>query len=394
MTTDAQLLREFAATDSESAFTELVGRHGPAVHAAALRQTGNPHHAEEVTQAVFLLLARKAAALSGQAVLIGWLMKATQFAARDLLRGERRRLERETTAYHMNESLEPSMAADPDSERLWDRISPVLDGCLARLREADRNAILLRFFQNRSLAEVGGALGVAEEAARKRVNRALERLRSELQRDGAVASLAVLPELLSRQAVPTGPSELVGSTVSAVLRSGGDGGVRAAALSKSLGRDLAWSGLRVWFATAATAAVLVGGVLWVGETVWSRVSTPLVTADGDYRVAGFPDPRVVHRFIRDLQRELRAGERETVARWIRYPLKVHGRGTVSAVEGPSGVLASFERVFTESVAGEILKCPAQRLHCTPEGVMIGGGSVWIAPEPGTGEPRIALINLP
>ena len=392
--TDAQLLREFAATGSESAFTDLVGRHGAAVYAAALRQTRNPHLAEEVTQAVFLLLARKAEALSGQAVLIGWLMKATQFAARDLLRSERRRLERETTAYHMNRTLETPLADDPDSGHLWDRIAPVLDGCLARLREADRNAILLRFFQNRPLAEVGSSLGIAEEAARKRVNRALERLRTELQRDGAAASLAILPELLTRQAVPTGPGELVGSTVSAVFRSSGESAVRTVALSKSLARDLAWAGVRVWFATTATVVVLVGGGIWEGEVSWSRASVPLLTADGDYRVAGFSDPRVVHQFIRDLQRELRTGEREAVARLARYPLKVNGRGTVSALEGPSTVLASFERVFTESVAGEILKCPAQRLHCTSEGVMIGGGSVWIAPEPGTGEPRITLVNLP
>lgn len=393
MTSDAQLLREFAATGSEAAFTELVGRHGPVVFAAALRQTGNPHLAEEVTQAVFLLLARKAASLSGEAVLIGWLMKATRFAARDLLRSERRRLERETTAYHMNESHSSSIP-DADGGRLWDRIAPVLDGCLARLREADRNAILLRFFQNRPLAEVGSALGIAEEAARKRVTRALERLREELRRDGAVASLAVLPDLLSRQAVPVGPVELVGTTVSTVLGTNGGAPVRATILSKVLARDLAWSGLRIWFATAATAVALVGGALWVRETVGSRDLAPKVTAEGDYRVAGFPDPLVVHRFIRNLQRELRAGERETVASWVRYPLRVQGRGTESRVESPAAVLAMFERVFTESVAGEILKCPAQRLHCTAEGVMIGGGSVWIAPEPKTGEPRITLVNLP
>lgn len=393
MTTDAQLLREFAATGSEAAFTELVGRHGPVVYAAALRQTGNPHLAEEVTQAVFLLLARKAASLSGEAILIGWLMKATRFAARDLLRSERRRLERETTAYHMNES-HPSSIPDADGGRLWDRIAPVLDGCLARLREADRNAILLRFFQNRSIADVGSSLGIAEEAARKRVTRALERLREELRREGAVASLAVLPELLSRQAVPTGPVALVGTTVSSVFGTGGGTPIRAAVLSKVLARDLVWSGLRIWFATAATAAVLVGGALWVRESLRSRDWASEVTADGDYRVAGFRDPKVVHRFIRNLQRELRAGERETVAGWIRYPLKVHGRGTDAALENPVAVLTSFERVFTESVAGEILKCPAQRLHCTSDGVMIGGGSVWIAPEPGTGEPRIILVNLP
>jgi RNA polymerase sigma factor (sigma-70 family) len=392
VTTDAQLMREFTATDSEEAFTELVSRHGGTVYAAALRQTANPHLANEVTQAVFILLARKAKSMSGEAVLIGWLMKATQFASRDLLRSERRRLERETAAYQMNEPLETPSSGE--ASRLWDRIAPVLDGCLARLREADRHALLLRFFQNQSLAEVGAALGVAEDAARKRVNRALDKLRSELQRDGAVTSLAMLPGLLSTQATTTAPGGLVGSTVSAALGTGAGDIARAAALSRSLAWDMTWSGLRVWFATAGTALALLGGGVWVGQTLWAGTQSTAGTANGDYREAGFSDPRVVHQFIRDLQRQLRAGERDTVAGYIRYPLQVNGGGTPVIIREPTALLSLFERVFTESVAGEILKCPAQHLHCTADGVMIGGGSVWVAPEPGTGHPQIALINLP
>ena len=116
MTTDTQLLREFAATGSEPAFTELVSRHGRVVYAAALRQTANPNLAEEVTQAVFVLLAHKASSLSDHSVLIGWLMKATRFACRDLLRSERRRLARETAAYQMNEH--PENAPPGDARRL------------------------------------------------------------------------------------------------------------------------------------------------------------------------------------------------------------------------------------------------------------------------------------
>ncbi|MBN8248069.1 MAG: sigma-70 family RNA polymerase sigma factor [Verrucomicrobia bacterium] len=392
--TDAQLLREYATAGSEEAFAQLVSRYAGLVHAAAVRQTGKPDWAQDVTQAVFVLLARKAGALSPDIVVAGWLMRATRFAASDLLRSERRRLARETAAFHMNDPSESGALSSSESGRLWDRIAPVLDACLARLREGDRDALLLRYFQNRSLAEVGASLGVAEDAARKRVTRALDRLRSELARQGAVASAAALPELLLREAAPAVPGPMVGSTVSAALASPGSHAARVLGLSESLARNMTWTGLKVWFAAAGAAMLVLGAGWWAFPSNPAAPRSAEVLADGDYRVAGFPDPRVVHQFIRDLQRELRAGDRTGVARRIRYPLEVHGREMDGAVGGEAAVLAAFERLFTESVAGEILKCPAQRLHCTADGVMIGGGSIWIAPAPGSGHPQIALVNLP
>lgn len=391
MNTEAQLLREFAASGSEAAFTELVKRHAGIVRAAALRQTGDPHLAEEVTQGVFMLLARKAAKLRPEVVLLGWLLQATRFAAADLLKAERRRRHRETVAYQMNTTTAES---NPETDRLWEQVAPVLDASLERLRETDRHALLLRFFQNCSLAEVGSALGLAEEAARKRVSRALEKLREELQRQGVFASAAALPGLLANQAVGTPAAELVAPTVSAALAPGALGSAKALGLSKVVATEMAWAGVRAWVATAATALVLLGGAGWLGQVAWERWQARIVLADGDYRVAGFRDARVVHGFIRDLQERLRAGERGAVARAIRYPLSVTGRAFPAPIAGEAAVLAAFERIFTESVAGEILKCPAQQLHCTPQGVMIGGGSVWIAPDTATGEPRIAVINLP
>lgn len=388
--TDAELLQEFAATGSESAFTTLVTRYAGAVHAAALRQTGDPHQAEEVMQAVFMLLARKASSLKPHGLLLGWLMQATRYAAADLLRSERRRRARETIAYQMNalpESPEP-----PD--RLWDRIAPVLDACLARLRSADRNALFLRFFQNQSLAEVGRSLGVAEEAARKRVNRALDKLRRELHREGAATSLALLPELLAREAAPGAPGSLIQPVVTAALSPDPIRASRVLALSQMVGSEMAWHGARIWCATAVAAVLLVGGGTWAGNSLRDRSAAEAVTSDGDYHLAGFLDAREVHGFIRQLQRNLRAGDREAVATAIHYPLRVNGPGFTTPLGNPTAVLEAFEEIFTTSVAGEILKCPVQWLHCTPEGVMIGGGSVWIARDVTTGEPRITLINLP
>ncbi len=391
MATDAQLLREFATTGAEAPFTELVRRHAGLVHAAALRQTQDPHLADEVTQAVFVLLARKAATLRPEVVLLGWLMHAARFAANDLLRAERRRRLRETAAFQMNSANADS---HDESTQLWERVAPVLDVSLDRLREPDRSALLLRFFRNCSLAEVGAALGIAEEAARKRVTRALDRLREELQRQGVVASVTSLPGLLAHQAAGVPAPDLVAPTVLAALRPGAAESARAVALSKVVAAEMAWTTARTWIATAAAALVLLGGAGWAGQKVWDHWQRRLVVADGDYRAAGFGDARVVHAFIRDLQQRIRAGDRSAVTQRIRYPLRVNGRGFAAPLENPAGVLAIFEHVFTESVAGEILKCPAQGLHCTAQGVMIGGGSVWIAPEPGTGNPQIALINLP
>lgn len=391
MVTDAQLLREFAASGAEEAFAELVRRHAGLVRAAALRQTNDAHLADEVTQAVFLLLARKAGSLSPKVFLLGWLMQAARFAANDLLRAERRRRQRENAAFQMN-TIAPD--TNDESGRLWERVAPVLDDSLARLREADRSALLLRFFRNCSLAEVGTALGIAEEAARKRVGRALEKLREELQRRGVVASATSLPGLLAQQAVGEPAADWVAPTVLAALKPAATGSAKAVALSQAVAADMAWATARAWILTAATALSLLGGAGWLGREVVERWQARAVRADGDYRAAGFADPRVVHGFIRELQRQIRDGEREAVVRWIRYPLPVSGRGFAAPLASPAAVLGAFERVFTASVAGEILKCPAERLHCTAQGVMIGGGSVWIAPDPATGEPRIALVNLP
>ena len=392
MTSDADLLRDFAATGSELAFTALVSRHANAVYAAAFRQTGNAHQAEEVMQAVFILLARKAPSLRSHGVLLGWLLQATRFAAADLLKAERRRRLRETAAFQMN--LTPESATPSELDRLWDRVAPVLDACLARLRTADRDALLLRFFQNQSLAQVGEHLGVAEDAARKRVTRALDQLRSELAQAGAATPLTLLPEMLVREAAPGAPGGLIQPAVHAALAPQSQTPVGACALAESVATQLAWIGIRQFSGAILVAALLLGGGIWTGH--WLRNSPVLESPStvGDYRPAGFPDPQVVHGFIRQVQRDLRAGNRDAVVNQLQFPLRLNGPGFNTVLTSPELVTADFERIFTESVAGEILKCPAESLHCTPQGVMIGSGSIWIARNPNSGQPKIAVVNLP
>ena len=198
---DWQLLQDYAKRGSEAAFRALVQRHLGCIHAAAQRQVNDSQLAEEVTQAVFILLARKAGSFGREVVLPGWLFRTTRFVAARAVRSERRRQQREREAFEMQQIQSPKSTSPAPS--------PLLDEALARLGERDRNAVLLRFAHDQSLREVGAQLGVSEEAAKKRVSRALERLRSFFAGRGFAVSVAALAGVLSQSLAQAGPGVVV-----------------------------------------------------------------------------------------------------------------------------------------------------------------------------------------
>ena len=227
MTDNAQLLRDFAKRRSEQAFGELVRRQMDLVYSTALRVVGGDAHlAEDVTQTVFIDLARKARSLCRCAALSGWLYRHTCYTASKAVRSDRRRQAREKEAVAMNGQNDRS-----ETDTIWQQIAPVLDDALSRLGTRDRDAIVLRFFEQRDLRVVGAALGVSEAGAQKRVSRALEKLRRYFARRGITLSTAALATLLSSQAISTAPSVLAASVTGSALAAAGGTGIGLALLN-------------------------------------------------------------------------------------------------------------------------------------------------------------------
>jgi RNA polymerase sigma factor (sigma-70 family) len=218
MTDDSTLLQRYARDRSESDFAELVRRHLNLVYSAALRQVnGDTHLAQDVTQLVFTDLARKADQLANHRVLAGWLFTSTRFAAAKLVRGARRRQIREQEALLMQEDS-PS---DPAAQLDWERVRPVLDEALGELDERDREAILLRYMEGRDFAEVGARLALSDNAARMRVDRAVDKLRGLLARRGATSTAAALSLALANQAIVAAPAGLAATVTGTALAGAG-----------------------------------------------------------------------------------------------------------------------------------------------------------------------------
>ena len=215
---DGDLLRRFARDRDEAAFAEVVQRHAGLVHAAARRQANDVGRAEDVAQAAFIVLAKKAGRLTRHATVGPWLLKTVRYAAANANRIDRRRRRHESAA-----AGEPAMrsdhAAGPDPAEVlaWREIRPILDDCVLKLSRDDQTAVVLRHFEGRGIDEVAAALGVSRDAAKQRVSRATGRLRDLLDRRGVSLATTTLAGLLAAHAAGRVPAHLVHAATRAAL---------------------------------------------------------------------------------------------------------------------------------------------------------------------------------
>jgi uncharacterized protein (TIGR03435 family) len=255
---DLTLLRQYARNDSEDAFTALVSRHVNLVYSVALRQVQDTHLAEEITQAVFTILARKADSLGDKTILAGWLCRTARYVAANARKIQYRRQQREQEA-HMQ-----SMLNESANDETWAQIAPLLDAAMEKLGKKDHDALVLRFFENRNLREVGTALGASEDAAKMRVNRALEKLRKFFGKQGADSTTAIIAGVVSAHSIQPAPEALAKSVTAAALGKGAAASASTLTLIKGGLKLMAWSktktviviGVSLLFATGTTTVAV------------------------------------------------------------------------------------------------------------------------------------------
>src|ERR1700722_7638516 len=235
---DALLLAEFVRTNSEAAFAALVQRHIALVHSVALRHTANPQHAQDITQAVFIVLARKAAALGRKTVLPGWLNHTARLTAANFQRAEARRIRREQEAF-MQATLE-----EPATDAVWRELCPQLDEAMACLGTSERDALVLRYFQNQSMAEVGKYLGLEENTAQKRVSRALEKLRKFFTTRGVALSSVAITGAISAHSVQAAPVALAKAVTATAFAKGTAASTSTLTLIKGALKIMAWTKMK------------------------------------------------------------------------------------------------------------------------------------------------------
>jgi RNA polymerase sigma factor (sigma-70 family) len=297
---DARLLEQFARNGSEEAFGALVQRHIALVHSVALRHTANAQHAQDITQAVFVILARKAGSLGRKTVLPGWLYHTARLTAANLQRAETSRVRREQEAF-MQSQLEESV-----NDALWRELSPQLDEAMAGLGTSERDALVLRYFQNKSMAEVGQFLGLAENTAQKRVSRALEKLRAIFAKRGVSSTTAILAGVISANSVQAVPVTLAKSVTAVAIAKGAVASASTLTLIKGALKIMAWTKAK----TAIVVGVAVISAATTGTIVIKAINRPLPKLETRaFKTRAFKGDRT---FVENLRKVTGASSAESV----------------------------------------------------------------------------------
>jgi uncharacterized protein (TIGR03435 family) len=252
-TNEMNLVREFAECNSERAFAGLVQQHVNLVYSVALRYLGNSQDAQDVTQTVFIILAKKAASLRHRNTLTGWLYEATRLTARQFIRTRSRQLAREQEAYMQSNPNESN------TDSVWRQLAPFLEEAMSRLSEPERAALALRFFENKSGAETAALLGIKEPAAHKRVTRALEKLRKFCVKRGVNSTTSIIAGAISANSVQVAPAVLSKSITTVAMAKGAASSTSTLTLIKGAMKLMAW-------AKVQTAVVIGAGVLLAAGT--------------------------------------------------------------------------------------------------------------------------------
>lgn len=273
MPSDMMLVQEYANTRSERAFSTLVERHVNLVHASALRQVGDVHLAQEITQAVFIILADKAKSLGPDTILSAWLYRTTRYAAADALKSQRRRVKREQEAYMQSTLL------DDQTDPAWAQLSASLDDAMAKLNESDRAIVILRYFENKSAAEVAEALKLSDAAVHKRLSRALEKLRKFFALRGATVTTAIVASAISANSVHAAPVGLVNTITSVVVAKSAATGGSTLTLVKGTLKLMAWTKAKIAIVAAASILLATGTTAIVIQKTTALSATDLSWAD-------------------------------------------------------------------------------------------------------------------